>query len=91
MAIFEVTSDRLVALEQTTFSLQGLSERGDLQRLLRDQAAIIAPDVLIVSEEFGEWADSRRRIDLLGERLQPASLSHHRSCVRSGHGAERGL
>ncbi len=26
---------------------------------------MIAPDLLVVSEEFGEWDDSRRRIDLL--------------------------
>jgi hypothetical protein len=39
---------------------------GDLQRLLRDQVSVIAPDVLVVSEEFGEWDDSKRRIDLLG-------------------------
>lgn len=65
MPIFEVTPDRLVALQPTTFSTHGLRERGDLQRLLRDQAAIVAPDLLIVSEEFGDWADARRRIDLL--------------------------
>src|SRR6185503_3968724 len=44
----------------------GLRERGDLQRFLRDQIEVIAPDVLIVSEEFGGWEDSKRRIDLLG-------------------------
>ena len=66
MSIFEVTSDRLVELQATTFATQGLRERGDLQRLLRDQVGIIAPDVLVVSEEFGEWEDSKRRIDLLG-------------------------
>jgi hypothetical protein len=24
-----------------------------------------APDVLVIAEEFGDWEDSRRRIDLL--------------------------
>ena len=66
MPIFEITQDRLVPLRPTTFSSHGLSERGDLQRLLRDQVEIIAPDVLIISEEFGGWEDSKRRIDLLG-------------------------
>ena len=66
MAIFEVTADRLVELAPTSFATHGYRERGDVQRLLRDQANIIAPDVLIVSEEFGDWEDSRRRIDLLG-------------------------
>jgi hypothetical protein len=34
--------------------------------LLRNQIEIISPDTLIIAEEFGEWEDSRRRIDLLG-------------------------
>jgi RecB family endonuclease NucS len=66
MAIFEVTADRLIELPPTTFATHGFRERGDLQRLLRAQADIIAPDVLVISEEFGDWEDSRRRIDLLG-------------------------
>jgi hypothetical protein len=66
MPIFEMTHDRLVELHPTAFASQGLRERADLQRLLRDQVEIIAPDVLVVSEEFGGWEDSKRRIDLLG-------------------------
>jgi RecB family endonuclease NucS len=66
MPIFEITKDKLVPLRPTEFSSHGLRERGDLQRLLRDQVEIVAPDVLVVSEEFGGWQDSMRRIDLLG-------------------------
>jgi hypothetical protein len=66
MAIFEFTSDKISKIAKTTFEQAGLKERGDLQRLLRSQFDIIDPDVLIISEEFGEWEDSRRRIDLLG-------------------------
>src|SRR3954452_18951029 len=66
MPIFEIKQDRIIALQPTACSSHGLSERGDLQRLLRDQVEIIAPDVLVVSEEFGGWEDSKRRIDLLG-------------------------
>jgi hypothetical protein len=43
-----------------------LTERGDLQRLLKANIEVVAPDVLVVAEEFGEWEDSKRRIDLLG-------------------------
>lgn len=52
-------------LEQTTFRAAELRERSDLQRLLRDQIDIVAPNTLVIAEEFGEWTDSRRRIDLL--------------------------
>jgi hypothetical protein len=34
--------------------------------MLKNNIGAIAPDVLIVAEEFGEWEGSRRRIDLLG-------------------------
>lgn len=65
MPIFEVTQSRLVPLQVTAFASQGLRERADLQRLLRDQIDVVAADVLVVSEEFGDWEDSRRRVDLL--------------------------
>ncbi|MDZ4379916.1 MAG: hypothetical protein U0942_01080 [Parvibaculum sp.] len=37
-----------------------------MQRLLRENVSVISPDTLVIAEEFGDWADSRRRIDLLG-------------------------
>lgn len=66
MPIYEVTTDKLREIEPTSFSAAGVRERADLQRLLRNQIEIISPDTLIIAEEFGEWEDSRRRIDLLG-------------------------
>jgi hypothetical protein len=66
MPIFEVTQDSIRKIGETTFSAAGIRERGDLQRLLRTQIEVIAPDTLVIAEEFGEWEDSRRRIDLLG-------------------------
>lgn len=66
MAIYEFEESTLRKLQQTTFATSGVLERQDLQRLLKQQIDVVAPDVLVVSEEFGEWADSRRRIDLLG-------------------------
>lgn len=66
MAIYEMTKDRICAIEETKFSEVDVSERGDLQRLLREQVEIISPDTLVIAEEFGEWEDSRRRLDLLG-------------------------
>lgn len=65
MAIYEICSDEIRKINGTTFSAVGVTERGDLQRLLRKQIDVIAPDTLVISEEFGEWEDSRRRVDLL--------------------------
>jgi RecB family endonuclease NucS len=33
---------------------------------LQNQIDVVSPDTLVFSEEFGEWEDSKRRIDLLG-------------------------
>jgi hypothetical protein len=66
MALYEIAPDRLTPLQSTTFAAEGVRERTDLQRLLREQVEIISPDTLVLAEEFGEWEDSRRRIDLLG-------------------------
>lgn len=66
MPVYEISSNSINALEETTFGAAGIRERYDLQRLLRDSFNILDPDVMIIAEEFGEWEDSRRRIDLLG-------------------------
>ncbi len=66
MAIYEISSDKFRKIDETSFSIAGLRERQDLQRLLRCQIEIVAPDTLVISEEFMEWQDSNRRIDLLG-------------------------
>lgn len=65
MAIYRYTESQIQPVDQATFSALGIAERQDLQRLLRDQIEIIAPDSLVIAEEFGSWEDSRRRIDLL--------------------------
>lgn len=66
MAIYKLTRDRIDDLRETSFEAESLQERRDLQRLLREKIAIISPDTLVISEEFGEWEGSKRRIDLLG-------------------------
>jgi len=66
MPIYELTKDELIKIEETSFSAAKVKERADLQRLLQNQIEIISPNTLIIAEEFGEWEDSRRRIDLLG-------------------------
>ena len=65
MPIYELTKDSIDPLPETTFAQLGIGERSDLQRLLRDNVEVVAPGTLVISEEFGSWEDSRRRIDLL--------------------------
>lgn len=66
MPIFEIGNDSFTEIEEITFASAGLKERGDIQRLLRKQIDVISPDTLIIAEEFSDWEDSKRRIDLLG-------------------------
>jgi hypothetical protein len=66
MAIYEIGDGVIQELQKTTFADAGVRERRDLQTLLSTQINIISPNTLVISEEFGDWQDSRRRIDLLG-------------------------
>lgn len=66
MPVYEFAHDRILPLRRTTFSEMQMQERRDLQRLIRESVGVIAPDTLVIAEEFGEWSESRRRIDLLG-------------------------
>jgi len=65
MPLFRLDADHLAALPVTDFAREGVTERYDLQRLLRDQIGVLLPDVMVLTDEFGDWDDSRRRIDLL--------------------------
>lgn len=66
MPVYEMRSDAIQLLQETSFSHLGLHERGDLQRLLRECIDVISPDTLVISEEFSSWSEGNRRIDLLG-------------------------
>lgn len=66
MAFYELMNDCFREVPLTTFAEVGIREREHLQKLLRAQIEIVAGDVMIVAEEFCDWEDSNRRIDLLG-------------------------
>lgn len=65
MGLFRVTNDRLEAVRTTSFVEEKLLERKDLQRLLRADISPIGGDLMVIAEEFGDWEESNRRIDLL--------------------------
>ena len=46
MPIYEFAPDRIQPLSKTTFGAMQLHERRDLQRLLRENIEVIAPDAL---------------------------------------------
>jgi len=65
MSLYRITTDKLELIERTTFAAASVFERKDLQRLLRRDINVIAEDLMVIAEEYGEWEDSNRRIDLL--------------------------
>ncbi|MGN6090915.1 MAG: hypothetical protein ACTHOL_01070, partial [Luteibacter jiangsuensis] len=65
MAFFEVTEDCLSRLLPISLADAQIRERRDLQRLLRAHLSQLLPDLLVISEEFEGWDDSKRRVDLL--------------------------
>lgn len=65
MTLFRVAAEKLEAVSPTTFAAESLLERKDLQRLLRCDISCLGEELLVLDEEYGEWEDSSRRIDLL--------------------------
>ena len=69
MPLFEISNNSIQKIATTTFSQAGMLEPKDLRPRLRSDIDVISPDpdkLLVVAEEFSEWEDSRRSIDLLG-------------------------
>lgn len=65
MGLYDMTDGNLVAVEKTTFAVEGVWERTHLQAAIRDNIALLGDDLLVVAEEFGGFNDANRRIDLL--------------------------
>lgn len=65
MPLYEITDNGVEKQDPTTFADAQLRERDDIQRLLRTDIGAIDSDLLVVAEEFGEWEEARRRVDLL--------------------------
>lgn len=65
MAIYHFENNLLTVFQETNFTFEGIRERQHLQSALKEQIEIIALDCLVIAEEFSEWSESQRRIDLL--------------------------
>jgi len=65
MALYEMTTSAFRQIDETSFADIHVGERTDIQRLLRTQIEVLDDDLYVLTEEFGDWEDSKRRIDLL--------------------------
>ncbi len=55
MGLYNILDKNLTALKKTSFSLEGLQERYDLQEAIKKNIEILSPDCLVISEEFSDW------------------------------------
>ena len=65
MAIYHLQDGQFIKVSKTSFSSEGVREQQHLQAALKKQIEVVAPECLVIAEEFSEWSDSQRRIDLL--------------------------
>lgn len=65
MALYHIGDNTLTPIRKTAFEHEALRERQDIQRLLKENIEVLEDDLLVISEEYGEFEESRRRIDLL--------------------------
>jgi len=63
---FQRDNKEIQQISETSFGQEGILERKDIQEALKQNIEVITPDCLIVAEEYSEWDQSRKRIDLLG-------------------------
>jgi hypothetical protein len=63
---FEYQNTTISKLDAASFNSLGILERQHLQTALKNNIQAISSNTLIIAEEFCEWEDSNRRIDLLG-------------------------
>lgn len=64
LPIYGLTNESIRELSRVTFSQMQLRE-SDLQRVLQENVSIVAPDTLVIQQEFNDWDGSKRRIDML--------------------------
>lgn len=65
MPIYALTENELVPVSATSFSAENIHERRHIQQLLKANISVLDPGLMVIAEEFGDWIDSSRRIDLL--------------------------
>ncbi len=63
--MYEIKDRQLVGREPVDFSALNLWERRDLQALLFSKVDVLDAGLKVVAQEYGNWEDARRRLDIL--------------------------
>lgn len=65
MGLYRIRDDSLEPVTSTDFASNEIRERDHLQQMLSRMIELVVPGAMVLAEEFSDWADSNRRIDLL--------------------------
>jgi len=65
MPLYSITNAQLQPVPVTTFASQSILERQHLQAMLKQDPSPLGEGLLVLCEEYSNWQDSNRRIDLL--------------------------
>lgn len=65
MPLYRYSASTLQPLVKTSLVAEQIRERQDIQRLLLQRIEIISEDLLAITEEYGLFKDSNRRVDIL--------------------------
>lgn len=65
MPIYKLDGQKIIELQQTTFSNERIDEARDLQKIIINSIETVEKNLFVISSEFGDWEDSKRRIDIL--------------------------
>jgi len=65
MPIYKLEGQKIVELQQTSFSNERIDEARDLQKFIINSIETVEKNLFVISSEFGDWEDSKRRIDIL--------------------------
>jgi hypothetical protein len=76
MPLYEIESgQRLKAIQHKSFQQVAFKEQQNLQALLRYDISAVSSDLMMISEEFSEWDDGNRRVDLLALERRDMNLA----------------
>lgn len=65
MALYKFGHEKLELVPPTTFVRETILERTGLQDYLKNDISPLGDDLMVLKDEFNDWEDSNRRIDLL--------------------------
>ena len=65
MSVYRITKEKFEPLEVTSFEVEGIYERSEMQEKLLARPEILEKGLLILAKEYSDWEESNRRIDLL--------------------------